>query len=422
MGAQVISSFLRGLSLMLITASCGFSPGGMSECRMFVPRSPQVAPALADLSAVKAFRNYIAVTRVEPASHHFTLWYSYIEPNMLRVRASRDAAGHLIIEPEGGYWGGLGGAPREIPPVPPEVADLARDVMDELRARCPSSGGWKIAYGGLNRTVTAQELIAHDVDGRGTRRSGWNATVQVSMDEQLTRIVGEVEEQSGFGLVEIPADAQWLTLPSLNEQRLLLGGARTQELSSLIAEAAQRYVSKTPGPALASLVPADAPLLPPGFVSRVAAKVSLYGRAPQSSGSINLDLIAPLDLRDAVFGKGAVADAAVDLGRIHYKLHAALVPTEPRAATPGRTSARYTGSLQLHIEDDHGHTWDHTYPASGPIELEGDAVVAPTGLEIPGASSPSPEYDARHAQLPSSPPFTAVDLYVDVQLSDDPRR
>jgi hypothetical protein len=231
-----------------------------------------------------------------------------------------------------------------------------------------------------------------------------------------------VEEQSGFGVIELPADAQWLVLPPGDGRNLLLRSGGVLRLSSQIAEAAQRYDAKAKAPTLESFVPADAPLLPPGFVSRVVAKVSLYGRVADGPGSNDLDLVAPLDLHDAVFGAGASADATLDLGQIRYTLHATLTPSSPRSPTSARTTDAYAGTLVVHVEDDRGHAWQHAYPASGRVELEGEAVVAPYGLQIPGASGPSPEYEARHGRLPGFARYTAVDLHLDVELSDDPRR
>jgi hypothetical protein len=178
------------------------------------------------------------------------------------------------------------------------------------------------------------------------------------------------------------------------------------QLAGDIAAAARRFDSHEPGPALASLVPADAPMLPVGFVPHVVAKVHLSMR--DSS-----DLIAALDLRDAVFGTGASGDATLPAG---YKLHATLTPEAPRAPVPGRTSDRYAGTLLLRLEDDRGHRWERAYRATGGIELEGDTVVAPRGLSIPGASSPSPEAEARHGKLGS------LDFTVDLSLLVDPRR
>jgi hypothetical protein len=123
-----------------------------------------------------------------------------------------------------------------------------------------------------------------------------------------------------------------------------------------------------------------------------------------------------------VFGAGATATATVDVIGRHYTLRAALTPAKPLAPSPGRSSAVYAGTLDLALDDGAGHAWHHAYTASGPIELEGDQVVAPTGLVLPGASSPSTAYDQRHAQLPGAGAVSVVDVYVDVGISAEPKR
>ena len=48
--------------------------------------------------------------------------------------------------------------------------------------------------------------------------------------------------------------------------------------------------------------------------------------------------------------------------------------------------------------------------------MEGDQVVAPFGLELPGNSSSSPDYPARHVRLAAAPPYDVIDLVVDIEL------
>jgi hypothetical protein len=73
------------------------------------------------------------------------------------------------------------------------------------------------------------------------------------------------------------------------------------------------------------------------------------------------------------------------------------------------------------VEDDHGHAWQHAYPVHGPLDLEGEAVVAPWGIELPGASSPSPEADALEGLLPGFGPYRAVALRVNIDTALHPR-
>lgn len=394
------------VALSLVIAACAPKRWPVDECAISDTRS-YASPVLADLSAARPYRTYLAVTQVEPAGHHFTAWYSSIESTTLQLRVERAATGRLVIETEGGYWGGLGLPPEHVPPVPPEAAALAHELESELRRRCPVGRDWQLKYEGLSRTVTVQEFVARD-ELRGSQRGGWFATTKVAADSSLAHVTSIVEETSGFGLIELPAMAQWLVPPPSLGDKLFLYHGGAMALADDIAAAARRFDSHEPGPALASLVPADAPMLPVGFVPQVTAKVQLLIRDDDNS-----NLIAKLDLRDAVFGTGASGDATLPTG---YKLHATLTPEAPRAPVPGRTSDRYAGTLLLRLEDDHGHRWERSYRATGGIELEGDTVVAPNGLSIPGASSPSPEADARHGKLGS------LEFTVELSLLADPRR
>jgi hypothetical protein len=390
----------------LLLAACAPKRWPVDECAISDSES-QASPPLADLSAAKPFRTYLAVTQVEPAGQHFTVWYSSVESTTLQLRVERAATGRLVITSEGGYWGGVGLPPDSVPPVPPEAAVLAHELEAELRRRCPVGRHWQLKYEGLSRTVTVQEFVARD-DSRGTQRGGWFATAKVAADASLAHITSIVEETSGFGTIELPGTAQWLVPPPSLGDKLFLYHGGAMKLAEDIAAAARRFDSHEPGPALASLVPADAPMLPVGFVPQVTAKVHLSMRDYDNS-----NLIAELNLHDAVFGTGASGEATLPAG---YKLHATLTPEAPRAPVAGRTSDRYAGTLLLQLEDGRGHRWERSYRATGGIELEGDTVVAPAGLSIPGASAPSPEEQARHGKL------GGLDLTVDLSLLADPRR
>jgi hypothetical protein len=395
--------------------------GFPEECRLDEPTAPGLG-APVDLTAAKAYRSYAAVTAVEPAGHHFTVWYDDEEPVMLRLRVTREATGRLTLVVEGGGEGGFSEAPLSLPPPPAEVAALARDLESTLRSRCRSVKRWKIEYRGLTRTVRVEEFIAHDPDARGTRRAGWKVGAELAMDPALTHIIDRVEHWSGFGVIEVPGAPQWLPLPEADGSKLRLAWDTITNFSPEIAEGARRFAAHAPSPPLASLVPADAPMLPAGFASRVIATVALMRREAPGLPGKTAALRAPLDLHDAVFGSAADAAGETTLGGRRYRLHATLVPGARRDPRPGRASATYAGTLTLHVEDDAGHTWGRAYTTSGKIELEGDQVVAPAGLQIPGASSPTPESEARHGRMPAEPPSPGVELEVGVELFDEPRR
>ena len=97
-------------------------------------------------------------------------------------------------------------------------------------------------------------------------------------------------------------------------------------------------------------------------------------------------------------------------------MHVTLAPKVPFAPSPEPRRTRYSGTLKVRIADDRGQVWERAYMASGDLDLEGEAVAMPTGLVLPGASSPSPEAEALRIKLDG--PLAAR---MDVSLFDDPR-
>ena len=124
---------------------------------------------------------------------------------------------------------------------------------------------------------------------------------------------------------------------------------------------------------------------------------------------------------DAVFGPCAEATAETTLNNRRIKLRATLTPATARDPAPALVEDRYRGMLALHLEDDQGHTWDRDYEASGAIWIEGRTAVAPTGMGIPGASSPSAAADARRGRFGGAGGQGDIEFEIDVNVFDDPR-
>jgi len=411
-----------GLLLATFSSCWPWAGLGIGDCRLIGDGPPPAGAALADLTAARPFRSYVAVTAVEAPGHHFDVWFRHIEPVFIRLRAWRDAGGKVDIEPESGWFGGMAGPSPGQRPLPPAVSALALDLQQELKRVCRSGRDWEVHYAGQYRAVEVQEFRLHDVNGAGSERIGWYVRSTLAMDDRLRVVEHVVEGESVFGIIRVPAGAQWLTLLPSSGPELLLIGDGAKRLTDQIAAAAQGYASKMPAPELTSLVPPGAPMLPPGYVSRVHARMSISGRRQPSSPVNGIELDVPLDVRDAVFGAGATGTASAALGPLRYTLRATLSPAAARAPSPTRQIEQYAGTLTLHLDDGAGNSWERAYAASGELALEGDAAVAPYGLLLPGQSAPSPEYDALRAEIPAASPFSTVNLAVDVQLSNDPRR
>jgi hypothetical protein len=384
----------------IVEVSCGLGDA---------PSAVVPVPVAMDLTGARAFYDYVAVTKVEPAGEHFTVWYVDVEPVFERLLVKRKPQGGLAIESEGAVFGGIGGPPPA-EALAPEVADMARELEARLRKRCPQGREWHVRYAGNNRTVTVQEFVAHDPGRRVTSRAGWVLTLTVAMDERLSKIEHTIEQTSGFGIIEIPEGALWIEVDQGGPERLRLAKGPNPEMEEKIAAAARRLAEGQGGPSLGSLVPADAPMLPVGFVSRVVAKLAVRGGAPS-------EVRIPLDVREAVFGSGASGDSEFRTRERRYSVQVRLMPKSPLATFAERRSSPYTGTLKVRIADDLGHTWERSYPSDGVLETEGDSAVMPAGLELPGASAPSPEEQALHIKLDGPD-----EARVDVSLFDDPRR
>ena len=362
---------------------------------------------MADLTAARPFYNYVAVTGVGPYGHHFRVTYQDEEPALHHVRVERDATGKLHVREEAAWWGGVGALPgRAVPPPPPgEAAELARALAQELPRRCRTGKDWNVEYGGRYREVHVAEFIAHDLRA-GDRRAGWAATRTIKVDQALTSLVGtDARSTSAFGVIEVPADARWVVIDrpleregsGLVTERLDAGGTITQRT----LQAARALASGAPTPALDAVgPPARAPLLPPGYRSRVVATVHVHGGRQGERwvpGGQNVRL--PLDLRDAVFGPRATAVGEATLLTTRIKVRAMLTPDAVRRPARERAESRYQGTLTVQVDDGEGHSWSRDYRATGALMLEGRGIAAPTGFNIPGASSPSPEWEARKGQL-----------------------
>ena len=408
----------RAALIAVLACGCGGAPARTrSACVIPGYRGAVDDGVRQFLDEVRSFRNYYALGDVSPAAHLYTVWYTDVEPTVVKLRVTEDATGVVRVEQAGGWWGGLGVRPRVAPPAPPaELARLTRAVEDAI-APC-GGGGALIAYNGRHRVVRAYELISH---GGG----GWFATAQLHVDDALTRVEGVSEQMSAFGMIEVPRSARWVAFrppAGVNGMRLLLA-ERSAELEAALLAAARDLTAGAPAPTLASLATADdVALVPAGFAQTVDARVTIYGRAANFNEQQGGRYRVRLSVRDAVFGGGATGETTITIGKRRFTLGATLTAAAPRTPTPARERADFTGTLAVRVDGGPRHRFERSFPATGRIEVEGDAVVARTGFELPGASSNHPAYGRLRASLPGDAQFTSFDVYVDVSVYGDPRR
>jgi len=392
----------------------------LKPCRLLDGATSRRAPRYADLTAARDYHSYVAVTAVAPLGHHFDVWYHGIEPNWLHLLVKRETSGRLSVMVTGGGWGGVGVAPREIPPLPRKIVALAREVQADLCRRCRQACKLKMSYGGEYRRVVVSAFVPVNAERTltSTERIGWRSQAQLAMDASLSRILIPSVGFGGFGLVRLPADVQWIPAPQDVRPKDLLSRRRIDQLSVEIVAAARRFDSKAPARSLASLAP-DASLMPRGWDSRVVSTAYL----PDGTGSLDSRsrrLRVAFDLRDAVFTRNARAEAERKLGQRRFRLRATLIPQAPRSPTPRRTQADFRGRLTLHLEDDRGHSWRRVYPVTGRLDLEGDLVAAPSGLLIPSSKRPRSSRCATcRCKSQNTKPRGAVDLQVSYQLEQD---
>jgi hypothetical protein len=228
----------------------------------------------------------------------------------------------------------------------------------------------------------------------------------LKMDESLSRIISSRSPRATHRLFSLPARAQWVLAPTKGA-RPLLSRAVIGKLSAQIIDAARRFDAGAPPPALASLVPPDGPLVPACVVPQLYVMLGFSGRPLPSSGarSIRRYYRAAFNLRDTVFAAGATSEGTISLGKDRYKVTMRLAPRAAFTATPRKTTAKYKGMLTVQIQAARGHAWRSSYEVDGRVELEGETVVFPRGLRMPGTACRTPTCANARGHLPASPPF-----------------
>lgn len=332
-----------------------------------------------DLAELTPYRNYLAVTDVEPAGYHFSISYERLVWWTRWTAVAPDGT-KLMIEAH------PGGVPAAARPVPARIAATASKLEATLRERC--GPGAFFLYTGNTRTVTVTETV---VDGPMYHkdRRGWQIRYSVPMDPSLSRIVGEVTRE-GRAFPFLATDAQWIPSPAIDPTAPVFGGAAARKLERRIVQAARRFDARAVPPSRASLVPNIATMLPPGVVSRVHVRAVITLHAPHPGAASQVTMIAPLDLHDAVFGDGTTGEATLDVGATRFRLHARLTPRAPREPFVDPSQPQdpwrqlYRGTLGLHLEDGATTSWIRSYEVDGLIDVDIDSntAFAPDPIQV----------------------------------------
>ena len=292
-----------------------------------------------------------------------------------------------------------------------------------------------VEYEGTYRRVKLEEMMPVRLEGT-TTRIGWNGSVTLEADATLTHLLKPIEGyQSAFGMIQSFAPVQWVTFsppPREIGTKLLIDSYLDAKLDSpekvaltdATLEAARRFDSHAPGPTIAEIAKNQGDsLLPAGIDQKLYARLSFYAR-PRAGLPFdrqeNIEVPVAIHMSEAAHGSASGERDGI-LGGSHLKAVATLTPRAPLAKDLPSGPRKFEGTLHVVVTDDHGRTFDRTYPASGNLLVDGNAVVAPAGLSIPGSSGPSREMDALHTTFPAEGDYAHIDMYLTAAIEPDPR-
>ncbi len=404
-----------GLRPLLLLWVVGCSPARAPENACSPLSIPQQDPSYADLTDAVAFRNYVALTGVEPFAHHYVASYAGGSGSLPMIAAWYDASGVLQLA----AGGDLG---RALRPPPPETSGITRALAAELARRCPDVQ-LRLSYAGAFRRLHATSFVPTDLRA-GSERAGWLSKTELLADASLENTVGvgyhhaNIIVYSGFGRIRVPADVRWVELDVRDTRGRELRFARN--FDERVLAAARRREAGVPGPRLAEL-PVDEPdaLVFAGHDARVHLVVTLGLDAAQ--GGAQVRAVLPISVHDAVFGAKAVSEAEATLGTTRYEVQATLVPERPFTPEPERTQRDYRGALTVRVLDAHGVAFERSYTASGAVIVEDDEAAAPFAWGIPGDTASARDDELRPGELRSAA-GEDVRVSVDTQLKERPPR
>ena len=162
------------------------------------------APASGDDGRLHFFRNYFALEQVGREAAHFTAWWSDIEPSHCEATVIEDQ-----VTLTGCMFGGMSVPPKSIPEVPDERKGEQTLVERAVKQKNPNASGIQVGYAGSYREVVVSEMILVTSAQMMNAPVGWHGRLRLRANGALTRIEGVAAgmSQSGYGMIEIPADA-----------------------------------------------------------------------------------------------------------------------------------------------------------------------------------------------------------------------
>lgn len=371
----------------------------LAACTPEAPRVPETpAPVVEPIATTDAayddgklhfYRSYFALEAVGKLARHYDLHYLDVEQS----HASAVVVDGRVVITESDY-GGLSSPPTAPPPVPAALDDEAALVEAKLRTTYPKAKRVHVTYSGEFREVVVSEMMVTTETTVLTKLAGWHARHVWRANADLTHVEGPAPGKwafSGIGVIDVPTGSARIdaTTPAELEQRALA--------------TARDVIAKKPVPSFDSILRAPHDPTPPDtFDGKVTLDLHVAGQS------------VPLVLhpRETLNGGNATAAAQISVRGVRISITATMTPFGPLTG-PMRKSFAENGeqkesTITVHVDDGRGNTFDRGYPARGRVVVTEHAIALPMGLELPGTSSPSPEYELLHATMPA--PVDRIDV------------
>lgn len=318
---------------------------------------------------LKAYRTYFHLDKVDRFAHRFTAWFINVDYTRVEVGVNSIEEIEKLEEDDlRGSWGAFGIPPGEIPQVPDEMKPMAAALESRIRQIYPDHTQFKIAYDGLKRAISVEELTpmtAHrDPGDTYVRRS--NVTYFQGQDSQVLEPAG-IQMYGGLAILcseHFPDECASLpcfvdfTMPAALEGTSLLRsrldpaapayGPAWEEFSRQAIAAADALENGSyQNPIEAVLARQGDTVLPPAMGQTLEYSINAYGRTEEFQDQVDERHAFRIPLEQAVEGTVRQAWTSPETG-LEYSV--AVSFNERRLTlwvkTPGGQQAR-AGSTML---------------------------------------------------------------------------
>ena len=343
------------------------------------------------------FRTYYALEEVGRFAHHYDAWYLDVEQSHCHIVV---VDGKATVT--GSDWGGLSARPAKLEAIPEGQASEAELVERTVERRYPNAKRVQIAYEGAYRRLVISDMHVVTNATMVDKPIGWHGRTILKADESLTRIEGQASgiTSHGYGMIDIAKGSARLAAPdtALATARDIVAGRPVASFDALLAS------------------PHDA-TLPEGYDQPVSLHVSVFGRHEKPDEQVARDLQLPLHPRSAAKDGKTTASTKTDIDGTPIEVTATMTAFAPSANKARKQLAQegedMEATLDIALDDGRGNSIHRSYKARGKVVVQGLAIALPSGLELPGTSTPSAEADALKFTWPGNGTSRSIDIYVD---------